>query len=182
MSPALAATNAKPAKEPWKKRIRRELITYWTNVIYLAIFFGAFAWYRRFILAHYDISYLNYGSAIVEALILAKVIMLGDILGLSRGFEDRPLIYPTLYKAIVFSCFVGVFAILEHVLGGVLKGKGAAGGLAELWGEGKYELIARCLINFLAFIPFFAFRELRTVLGAGKLHSLFFRKRAVAAS
>jgi hypothetical protein len=182
MSPTPTAINAKPRKDPWKKRILRELVQYWTNVIYLAIFFGAFAWYRRFILAHYDISYLNYGTAIVEALILAKVIMLGDALGLSRGLEDRPLIYPTLYKAIVFSCFVGVFAILEHILGGLLKGKGVAGGLAELWREGKYEIIARCLINFLAFIPFFAFRELRTVLGEGKLHQLFFRRRAAPES
>src|SRR5262249_22548392 len=135
-----------------------ELVRYGTNFLYLAIFFGAFAWYRRFILAEYDISYLNYGTAIIEALILAKVIMLGDILGLSRGLENRPLIYPTLYKAVVFSCFVGLFAIVEHVIGGILHGKGAIGGLAELWGEGKYELIARCLVTFLAFIPFFAFR------------------------
>jgi hypothetical protein len=28
---------------------------------------------------------------------LAKVVLIGDALGLSRGFENRPLIYPTLY-------------------------------------------------------------------------------------
>jgi len=176
MSARATEANTNQGKPSWKKRIVHELITYGTNFLYLAVFLGAFAWYRRFILAEYDISYLNYGAAIVEALILAKVIMVGDLLGLGRGFENRPLVYPTLYKAIVFSCFVGLFAILEHVIGGLFHGKGAVGGLAELLGEGKYELIARCLITFLAFIPFFAFRELRTVLGEGKLHNLFFRR------
>src|SRR5690348_14686102 len=145
MSRSPTEANTARGEIPLKKRIVHELIAYGTNFLYLAIFLGAFAWYRRFILAEYDISYLNYGTAIIESLILAKVIMVGDFLGLGRGFEKRPLIYPTLYKAIVFSCFVGLFAILEHVIGGLLHGKGVAGGLAELWGEGKYELIARCL-------------------------------------
>ena len=52
-----------------------------------------------------------------------------------------------------------------------------AGGLAKLWGEGKYELLARCLVTFLAFIPFFAFKELEAVVGKGSLRRLFFRKR-----
>ena len=99
-------------------------------------------------------------------------------MGLGRGLENRPLIYPTLYKAIVFSCFVGLFAIVEHMVGGVLHGIGVAGGLAKLWNVGKYELLARCLVTFLAFIPFFAFQELGDVLGRGALRGLFFRGRA----
>jgi hypothetical protein len=42
------------------------------HFIYLAIFFGVFTWYRRFVLAEYRITYLHYGTAIIEALILAK--------------------------------------------------------------------------------------------------------------
>ena len=163
-----------------KQRIVHELTRYGINVMYLAVFFGAFAWYRRFILDEYRITYFNYGSAVIEALILAKVIWLGDFLGLSEGLENKPLFYPTLYKAFVFSCFVGLFAVLEHIVRGLLHGKGVVGGLAMLWNEGKYELVARCLVTFLAFIPFFAFRELAKVLGEGRLNSLFFRRRLAA--
>ena len=167
------ATTEKPA---WKQRLAHELIEYWINFIYLAIFFGAFTWYRRLILAEYRITYVHYSLAIVEALILAKVILIGDALRLARKFEeDEPLIFPTLYKAVVFSLFVGLFAILEHTIGGLIHGKGLAGGLHEIISEGKDELLARCLLTFFALIPFFAFRELGRVMGEGKLRAFFFR-------
>ena len=180
MPPHSSETKGDPARPAWKEKIVRELLQYWITVGYLAVFFGAFAWYRRLILDEYRIDYFNYGSAIIEALILAKVVWLGDLFGLNRGLEKKPLIYPTLYKALVFCAFVGVFAVVEHIIGGLLHGKGIMGGLNKLWSEGKYELLARCLMTFFAFIPFFAFRELETILGEGKLRSLFFRTRAVA--
>jgi hypothetical protein len=172
---------AKPdrAKGTWKQRLAREFISYWINVAYLAVFFGAFAWYRRFILAEYGITYLHYGSALIEALILAKVVLVGDALGLSRGMKNRPLIYPTLHKTMVFTVFVGIFAIVEHVVEGLVHGKGVAAGLAALWHEGRDEIVSRCLVTFFAFIPFFAFRELEEFLGERKLLRLFFGKDAV---
>ena len=170
------------AKGNWKHRMGQELVRYWVNVVYLAIFFGVFAWYRRFVLAEYRITYMHYGIAIIEALILAKVILIGDALGLNRGDETRPLIYPTVRKAIVFSIFVGIFAVIEHVVGGLFHGKGVAGGLATLWSEGRDEILARCLVTFFAFIPFFAFRELGMLLGEGKLRGLFFHRNTAAGS
>jgi hypothetical protein len=169
-------TNAGQAKPTWKERIIRELIRYCFTFCYLAFFLGAFAWYRRFILDEYRISYFNYGAAVVEALILAKVVWLGELLHLGQKHEDKPLIYPTLNKALTFSIFVGVFAIFEHMIGGVIHGVGVSGGLAKLWHEGKYELLARCLVTFFAFIPFFAFRELARVMGEARLGRMFLRK------
>src|SRR5262245_34380390 len=48
--------------------------------------------------------------------------------------------------------------------------------------KSKYELLARCLITFVAFIPFFAFKELERILGEDKMRTLFFRGRAATAS
>ena len=173
----MSAMNDTPKqKSGWRQRIAHELLQYWITFFYLAFFFAAFAWYRRFILAEYHITYFHYGSALIEALILAKVVLVGDALGLSRGHEDKPLIFPVLHKAVVFSLFVGLFAILEHTIGALFHGKGFAGGFRELMNEGKYELLARCLLTFFAFIPFFAFRELARVMGEGKLRALFFRR------
>jgi len=46
-------------------------------------------------LAEYQIAYLHYGVSVVEALVLAKVILIGEALRLGRGLEDKPLIVPT---------------------------------------------------------------------------------------
>jgi hypothetical protein len=49
--------------------------------------------------------YTHDGVARIEALILSKVIMIGNVLRLGRGLEDKPLIFPTIYKALVFTVF-----------------------------------------------------------------------------
>ena len=165
-------------KGNWKKKIFHELAEYWLNVAYLTLMFAAFTQYRRLLLAAHDIMYTNYWVAVIEALVLAKVIMVGDVLRLGRELEHKPLIYSTLYKTVVFSLFVGAFTIIEHVIKGLWNGKGFTGGLVDYFGKGTHELLAGCLVTFVAFIPFFAFRELSRVLGEGKIWNLFFRKRA----
>jgi hypothetical protein len=161
-----------------KKRILHEVAKYWIIVIYLTLVFAAFIQYRRLILAAYDITYTNYWVAVIEALIFAKVVMIGDALRLGRGFEQRPLIYATLFRTFSFTLFVGVFTVMEHVVKGLWKGKGLTGGVVEFLEKGDHELLAGCLIVFVAFIPFFAVRELGRVLGDGKIWALFFRRRS----
>jgi hypothetical protein len=53
-------------------------------------------------------------------------------------------------------------------------------GVADFFGKGFHELLAGCLIIFVAFIPFFAVKELGRVLGEKKIWALFFRKRTEA--
>jgi hypothetical protein len=169
-------------KERLKKRIVREITDYTINFVYLACFFGVFTQYRRLVLAEYEITYLNYGFSVIEALVLAKLIMIGDILRLGRGLEEKPLIFPTIYKTIVFVVWVVCFSVIEHMTNGLLHGKGLAEAFHDFLSTGTDELLARCIIVFFAFIPFFAFRELGRVLGEGKIHHLFFRRKAVPES
>jgi hypothetical protein len=160
-----------------KKKIVHEMVEYWINVCYLMLVFAAFTQYRRFILASHDITYTNYGFAVIEALILAKVIMIGAVLRVGRGLEDKPLIYPTLYKTAVFTLFVGVFTVLENVVKVLWKGTGFTGDIVDFLGKGPHEFLANALIVFVAFIPFFGVKELARVLGEDKIRALFFRRR-----
>ena len=166
----------------WKSKAIREMTEYYIISMYLAVFFGLFTWYRRLILAEYKISYLHYGAAVIQALVLAKVIMVGRALHLARRFEDHPLILPTLYKAVVFTIFVGIFGVAEDTIMGLVHGKGITGGFYEFMSAGWYELLARCMVTFVTFIPFFAFGELKRVLGEGRLGKLFFQRGSAAES
>jgi hypothetical protein len=163
-------------KGNWKEKLLHELTEYWLNVIYLTLVFAAFTQYRRFLLAAHDITYTNYWFALIEALILAKVIMIGDAVRLGRGLEQKPLMVPTLYKTVIFTLFVGAFTVLEHAIKGLWTGMGFMGGVAEFLGKG-HELLANCLVVFAAFIPFFAVKELQRVFGKDELRALFFRRR-----
>ncbi|HWI56070.1 MAG TPA: hypothetical protein VNZ22_02500 [Bacillota bacterium] len=145
------------------------------TVLYLALYFGVFTIYRRLILAHYQITYLNYGIALIQALVLAKVILLGDLVRLGRSLEHRPLIVPTLFRSAMFTLWVALFIILEHTLKGLLRGDGLAAGFKHLMSKGQHELLASTLVVFFTFIPFFALKELNRVLGTGRLWTVFFR-------
>jgi len=166
----------------WKQRIFREMIEYWINVIYLAVFFSVFTNYRRLILAHYQISYENYGISIIKALVLAKVIMAGRVLCFGRGFKDKPLVIPTLYKTVLFTVWVAIFDVIESMIRSFIHGKDLMGAFDDLINRFTYEWFAGTMVIFFAFIPFFAAKELGRVLGEGKIHKLFFQRSKVAES
>jgi len=161
----------------WKVKISHELIEYGINVIYLSLVFASFTEYRRLLLAAHDIVYTNYWVAVIEGLVLGKVIMIGSVLRLGRGLEDKPLIVPTLYKTVVFTVFVAVFKVIEHGLRGLWHGLGFMGGLAEISKQGAEIALANALVILVAFIPFFAVKELGRVWGEQRMWALFFRKR-----
>ena len=162
----------------WQAKISHELIEYGINAIYMALVFASFTEYRRLLLAAHDIVYTNYWVAVIEGLVLGKVIMIGSILRFGRWVEDKPLIVPTLYKTVIFTVLVAAFKVIEHGLRGLWHGVGFMGGLAEVAEQGVEIALANALVIFVGFIPFFAVKEMGRVWGAERIWALFFRKRA----
>jgi len=139
---------------------------------FLFFFLGAFATYRRLILAQYQVDYFMYGYSLVESLILAKVIMLGDMLHFGDRFRGKPHIVPVLYRTVVFSLLVLVFTMLEAMV----RGLGLTGGVAELRHTTHAAMAAKMLVMFIAFVPMFAIWEIANVVGPGKLFEMFFER------
>jgi hypothetical protein len=150
-----------------KQKILSGLKNYWINVFYITLVFSVFSSYRRLILAHYQISYENYGISLINGLILAKVILVAEHLHIGRGFEDRPLAVPVLYKSFLFTVCVMILSIA----------KACGSAFDTFLGTVSYEWLAGMLAVFVIFIPFFAIRELERVLGSGKISKLFFQRR-----
>jgi len=158
------------------EKVRHELIEYAFNVVYLTLVFAAFLQYRRFLLAEYSITYTNYWLALIGALILGKVIMIGSVVRFGRWLEHKPLIVPTIYKALLFCVFVAVFRVVEYAIRGLLRGDGPARALGEFFAQkGMDEVLANSLVVLAALIPFFAVKELGRVLGRERISALFFR-------
>lgn len=159
-----------------KSKLLHELVEYGFNVIYLTLVFASFTVYRRLLLAAHDIVYTNYWFALIEALILGKVIMIGGVFHLGRGLEHKPLIYPTVYKTMVFTLFVALFTFAEHAIRGLIAGDGAAAGIARFTAQGYEIIVANAMVVFVALIPFFAVKELGRVLGREKIWAMFFQQ------
>ena len=164
--------NAKAAS--LKERAIEEFRLFWVITLYLWVFLGSFTVYRRLIVAETGVAYLHYGIALIEALVIAKVILIGKMLRFSRRFEDKPLVVPVLYKSLLFGILVLLFGIVEHAIEGWIHKEGLVGGVRELRDLGIDELGARVLMLIVAFVPFFAFAEIGRVLGMHKLAAMFF--------
>jgi hypothetical protein len=145
---------------------------------YLAAFFIAFHIYRNLISRELGATTLRVGFALVEALVIAKVILIGKALGLGKKSTARTLSATVLRASVLYAGLVAVFAVLEHVIEGLVKGRTLAASIDEMLSQGVYEILARALVLFVAFIPFFALSEIDRMLGEKKLFDLFFRKRA----
>ena len=138
-------------KKGLKQTILLELIRYWLIVLYMAIFFGA----------------------------LAKVVLVAETLRLGRGYEERPLIVPTLYKTFLFTVCVALVDIAEGLVRGFMSGLGSIGAVDDVVSRFNYEWLSRALVIFFAFLPLFAVGELRRVLGKG-VTDIFFQRRSTA--
>jgi len=163
-----------------KQKIIHELRQLVGIFLYLAVFFVVLRTYTHLILAEHEIIYTAYALTLLKALALAKIILTGETLRLgARRFGGRPLIIPTLYNTVVFSLFALAFELVEHFVLGWIRGKNFTEVYNELLDKGWPHLVAATLVIFVAFLPFFAFRETERVLGEGKLKDWFIKRPPV---
>ena len=158
-----------------KSRIVHEFVAVTEIFLIVLLFLFMFATYRMMLLNAFNSKFFLYGTAIVNAAVLAKVIAIGEAVHLGKRVENGPLIYSVLYKAFLFSLLVTAFELLEEAVKGYIRGNVVFNEI----GRGRAdELIARTLVMFLAFIPFFALRELSRVVGYQRTVDLFFKRRS----
>ena len=67
-----------------KEKVVEELRMFWVLFVYLAFMLSALLTYRRLVLREVDVSYLHYGFALIEAAIIAKVMLIGQAVGLGK--------------------------------------------------------------------------------------------------
>jgi hypothetical protein len=157
-----------------KTRAREELVEYVTVSVYLLLVFGAFMIYRRLLLAEFGVSQWKYGFALVEALVLGKVVLIGQALGVGRWLEDRALAWSALYKSLAFSLLVAVFTLAERAVEAELHHERPLQSLFVHGVSTRDEALARAVMMFAAFVPFFALTELRRRHRLPTLGRLFF--------
>lgn len=161
-----------------KERLAEELKAYWVITLYLWLFLGCFMIYRWLVLAESGVTYLHFGFALIEALVIAKVILIGRMFAFTRRYDDGPLALAVAYKCALFALLVAAFTVVEHLVTGWMHHQGLFGGLREFAEVGAYEVGARVLMLSVAFVPFFAFWEMGRVMGMRKLAAMFFARPA----
>src|SRR6516165_637422 len=71
--------------------------------LYLWVVFGLLVLHKSMILAEHHIDFTYHGLALINALALAKVMLVARHLPLGEQLNNTPLIYPTLLKSALFT-------------------------------------------------------------------------------
>ena len=163
-------------KRTLKQKAYRGFKEYLVISCYLWLVFSLFVIYRAVLLSE-GISIVAHGEALINALALGKVMLVAKELHFAENFRGKPLIYPTLFKSVAFAAVLGCFKIVEEICVGLFHGKSAGQSIAEVAGGTLNGIIAMMAILAVLLVPFFAFTELRDIIGKEKLAGLFFTSR-----
>jgi hypothetical protein len=175
-----AGVPAKPAKKSVKERLMHEAVEFGVMFVYLLIPSGLFVLHRYLALKQMGVDFQFTGFAFINALVLAKVMLIAEDMGLGNRHRSKPLIWPILEKSILFA----ILFILAHEVEDALKGLTHHEGFKLHWMGGD-GLLSTALIGInmmIALIPFFAYREFSRVIGEGRLEALLFKHRDVSPS
>jgi hypothetical protein len=167
-----------PQKRTWKERLLEELKKLSITVVYIWLLLSLFALHRAVILAQHHIGdSVKFGFALINALILAKFVLIAEAFHAGERASSKPLWYSILFKSAVFSVILMACHIVEEVLVQMWHGKPITHSLSEISGATLKEICSLGVIMFVVLIPFFATKEMIRVSGKDKFKSLMLGSR-----
>jgi len=170
-----------PQSHNVKGKVVEEFKRFVVIFLYLWLVFGLLSIHKSLVLSQEHLDYAEHTFAIINALVFAKVLLLGEDFHLGRRFENRPLIYSILHKSLVFSVVLIGFHLIESVGVGVWHGHTIADSVPPLFGWNPKGLLAVGFSCFVLLLPFFIFREITRVIGRNRMRALLFQKPAAVA-
>jgi len=162
-----------------KERAYRELKEFLVMTIYLWVVFGLLILYKSVILAEYDIDFTHHWLAILNALALAKVMLLARDLHLGDHYNEHPLLYTILAKTALFTIVLAGFKFLEDYVIGLFHHKSFQESIADLAGGTGKGILTLTALLFVILVPFVAFTELQRVMGEEKVADLMLHSHHV---
>lgn len=160
-----------------KQRILNELNEIWKIILFLAVSFLIIETFRcatLLVKASENDFLAGYATALIGALVVGKVVIVGEKMRFVNRLNHMPLIFPVLYKSVVFTVFVNLILHAE-----------------DKWMHRSHEsfvasidptkywvaFAAHQLAFFVTFAILFTLRELQKALGEGTMYRLFFVSR-----
>ncbi len=155
-----------------KTRLYAELKKFLAIVAYLWVVFSVFLLHEWTVLASHQIGFRFYGLALVNALILGKIMLIAEAFGFGNRLDDKPLIYPIALKSIAFTVLLMLSYIAEETAVGLFHGGSVAESIPQIGGGGLVGALTIGVIMCIALVPFFAFREIARTVGAAEFRAL----------
>jgi hypothetical protein len=148
--------------ETLRRKVAQEFWQLISLTAYLGVFFCVLDTYSMLLMNQFHIAYFAYGTALVNAVLVAKAILIGEAISLGQRFEQKPVLYSAIAKATMFAWLVFVLHLLEEMIKSLIVGKTVAATFEDIRFDG---LLMRTIVILCAFVPLFMFSEMRRAIG-----------------
>lgn len=156
------------------QRVKQEFISVIPAAVFFFIAFQLLALTRALILRQYDIEIWDFFAAAVGALIVAKVIMVVDLLPFVNRFPDKPLVYNVTWKATIYFIAACFARYIEHLFYFVREYGDFAAANRHLFDDfiwSRFWLVQIWLLVLL--LIYCVIKELVRVFGRDQLREVF---------
>ncbi len=156
------------------QRLKQEFLGVIPAAIYFFIAFQLLAFTRDLIVQEYDVEISTFVAATVGALIVAKIVMVVDLLPFVNRFPDKPLIYNIVWKTSIYLVAAFLFRYIEYLVPFVLDYGDIAEANRHLLDEVVWPHF--WIVQIWLFVLFFLYcvlKELVRVLGRDSVYSMF---------
>lgn len=163
-------------KEPlWKRELKEVLVI--SSVFF--VIFVLFLLMKKVILDDYKVDLYILSTALLGSLIIAKVVLIFDLLPLTKKTERLLNIYRVFIRSLIYILGYVIFTFIEHLIRGLIEGKS----FPVAFETTLHQLYSPAfIISFvgvlIAFIFFNAFWVVRATIGPKALYRMFFKKDA----
>jgi len=160
----------------WKRELQRGLVLFFYLWILLALFVLNEDLASRKLGDHV----VFHGFALINALILTKVMMLSEHIDLARRLDRWRRIWVILAEAIFCTVIFLIVHVLERVVIGLFHGQAPGASMPSFGGGGLTGLLIVSLILFVSLLPFFTFKIVARAIGADRIQAILFGRADAA--
>ena len=155
--------------------LKHEIVEAIPPAVFFFFAFHLIAITRVLMQQEYGIETATTVNATIGALVVAKVVLLADLLPIVNRFPDKPLAYNIVWKTLIYQAAAFVVVYLEHLWDFHKE----YGSIAEANAHMADELVwphfwAVQLWMFVLFLLFCTLRELTRTLGQERMRAIFF--------
>lgn len=155
-------------------RLKHEFLKVIPAAVFFFIAFQLLALTRALILEEYGIRVTTFVNATIAALIVAKVVLVVDLLPFVNRFPQKPLIYNVVWKTIIYILAALIVRYVEHLLPFIREYGNLALANRHLLDKVVWPHFWVIQIWLLVlFFMFCALRELIRALGPERVRSMF---------
>ena len=156
-------------------RLKHEVVEAIPPAVFFFVAFQLVSFLHALMLREYGVQTSTFVTASIAALIVAKVVLVVDLLPFVNRFPERPLIYNVVWKTSIYILAALLVRSIEHLIPFVREYGNLAVAVRHLVDEVVWpHFWAVQILLLVLFLMYCSGRELVRVLGRDRVRILFF--------